>query len=263
MLPVNVRRLIKPVNAAKPAGQVYAPPTARQNIHPVRTAVTQVLRTGVRCTGHAMATVAEMGVFHLVIRGAAVRDALLQAVEAPVEGVLPAEEAAPAVVLKGLGAAVLGGEAPRHPSVHGKSGASFSQIMGVGRGHPVHTAQQGNIAGIKARSCIVYMKLPVKRSMSAGIGSHIMPVIRAMQRKANVMRIPAVGMIWRTKQAAAIQVQDATMTVRLTASPGSPLHMNKAGIISGFIWEKYKNCRPDRFVLFGHYFPVYFFDKIN
>lgn len=188
MLPVNVRRLIKPVNAAKPAGQAHVPPTARQNIHPVRTAVTQVLRTGVRCTGHAMATVAEMGVFHLVIRGAAVRDALLQAAEA-----------APAVVLKGPGAAVLGGEAPRHPSVHGKSGASFSQIMGVGRGHPVHTAQQGNIAGIKARSCIVYMKLPVKRSMSAGIGSHIMPVIRAMQRKANVMRIPAVGMIWRTK----------------------------------------------------------------
>lgn len=113
MLPVNVHRLIKPVNAAKPAGQAHVPPTARQNIHPVRTAVTQVLRTGVRCTGHAMATVAEMGVFHLVIRGAAVRDALLQAAEA-----------APAVVLVA--------EVPLLRQILGKFGASLLKSMYVG-----------------------------------------------------------------------------------------------------------------------------------
>lgn len=170
MLPANVRRLIKPVNAAKPAGQAHAPPTARQNIHPVRTAVTQVLRTGVRCTGHVMATVAEMEVFHLVIRGAAVRDALLQA----------AEEAlvAPAVVLEGPGAAVLAAEVPRHPSVHGKSGASFLQIMDA----PMVPIIAGldKLLGCKQENYIVKIKILGKPSILENITEHIMLAINVM-----------------------------------------------------------------------------------
>lgn len=83
---VNVRVHTNPADAVVPLVQHLAQSTEKQLILPVRTAVTQVHRIGVRYMRHAMVTVAETELFHLVIQDAAARDVLL-----PVE----VQEAAP------------------------------------------------------------------------------------------------------------------------------------------------------------------------